>query len=409
MFRGIKLNKWRQFDNINISLDRKLTILTGENGTGKTTILNLLSRHFGWNIQFISTLLTSSKRREKQMWSDVWNTYLSDFDVQEGSNQVGSIKYRGGIECQLMVQAQNTAQYQPKYQNQQNILGLHIPAHQPAFIYHQISEIPTNPKPSQDHFQAYFSLLQQYSQPSHGENPGKALKQSLISLAVFGYGNQVVAENPEYRRIFEQFQKILRIMLPKVLGFQRLEIRMPDIFLITDTGNFPLDTASGGIGAIIGIAWQIFMYGHNKRDFVVTIDEPESHLHPSMQRELLPNLRKAFPSAQFIIATHSPFIATSSLNARVYALIFNKQHHVNSLYLKSAELSGTANQTLRDILGVPITFPVWIEDRLRNVLENFKDRELTEELLSELKEQLITNKLNFLLPDAIKSLGSKDA
>lgn len=117
MFTGIKLNKWRQFNNVSITLDRKLTILTGENGTGKTTILNLLSRHFGWNIQLISTLLNSSKRHEKQMWSDVWDTYLSDFDVQAGSIPVGSIKYRGGIECQLMVQPQNTAQYQPKYQN----------------------------------------------------------------------------------------------------------------------------------------------------------------------------------------------------------------------------------------------------------------------------------------------------
>lgn len=198
-------------------------------------------------------------------------------------------------------------------------------------------------------------------------------------------------------------------MMPKVLGFQRLEINMPDIFLITDSGNFPLDAASGGVGAIIGITWQIFMYGQNTRNFVVTIDEPESHLHPSMQRELLPNLRKAFPSAQFIIATHSPFIVTSSLKARVYALIFNKQHHVNSLYLKSAELSGTANQTLRNILGVPMTFPVWVEDRLRNILENFKDRELTQELLSELKKQLIANNLDFLLPDAIESLRSNDA
>lgn len=132
-----------------------------------------------------------------------------------------------------------------------------------------------------------------------------------MSLAVFGYGSIAVIENPEYNRMFEDFQEVLRILLPKVIGFIRLEIRVPDIVFVTESGDFSLDAASGGIGAIVGIAWQIFMYGQDKEGFVVTFDEPESHLHPSMQRELLPNLFRAFPKTQFIIATHSPFIVPS--------------------------------------------------------------------------------------------------
>jgi hypothetical protein len=42
---------------------------------------------------------------------------------------------------------------------------------------------------------------------------------------------------------------------------------------------------------------------------VVLIDELDTHLHPSWQRTIGHWLREKFPKIQFIIATHSPFIA----------------------------------------------------------------------------------------------------
>ena len=391
-----------------MSFDDKITILTGENGAGKTTILNILSKHFGWNLQFISTLLPLSRKRARSIWSDVWDTIIADLDVKPGSIEVGTITYSTDQICRLMVQQQEKqAQYNPQYSNQQSVFGLHIPSHQPAFTYHRVSEIPTDPQSIQQHYQSYNSLLQQYYQPSHAQNPGIALKKSLVSLAVFGYGSQAVIENPEYRRMFEEFQSILRILLPKSIGFQRLEIRMPDIVFVTQTGDFSLDAASGGIGAIVGISWQIFMYQQDNKDknFVVTIDEPESHLHPSMQRELLPNLSQAFPLTQFIIATHSPFIVTSSPEARVFVLVFDEERRINSQRLETPDLSGTANQTLREILGVPITAPIWVENRLFEIVEKYKDKELTPDLLQELKEEMVIKGLGFLLPEALASLG----
>jgi predicted ATP-binding protein involved in virulence len=44
---------------------------------------------------------------------------------------------------------------------------------------------------------------------------------------------------------------------------------------------------------------------------VVLIDELDLHLHPRWQRNIVENLRTAFPSMQFICTTHSPFIIQS--------------------------------------------------------------------------------------------------
>lgn len=42
MFTRIKIEDWRQFSNIDITFHEHLTVLTGANGAGKTTVLNLL-------------------------------------------------------------------------------------------------------------------------------------------------------------------------------------------------------------------------------------------------------------------------------------------------------------------------------------------------------------------------------
>ncbi|MCX8480403.1 MAG: AAA family ATPase, partial [Sediminibacterium sp.] len=44
---------------------------------------------------------------------------------------------------------------------------------------------------------------------------------------------------------------------------------------------------------------------------VVLIDEVDMHLHPTWQRHIVHDLKKAFPNLQFIVTTHSPYIVQS--------------------------------------------------------------------------------------------------
>ena len=69
-FKQLSLGGWRQFGNIQLDLSKQVTVLTGQNGAGKTTILNILARHFGWNVNFVSTPFWG-KERKRRFWSDV--------------------------------------------------------------------------------------------------------------------------------------------------------------------------------------------------------------------------------------------------------------------------------------------------------------------------------------------------
>ena len=53
---------------------------------------------------------------------------------------------------------------------------------------------------------------------------------------------------------------------------------------------------------------------------IVLIDEIETHLHLSLQRKILPFLTSLFPNIQFIVSTHSPFVVNSIDNAVIYDL-----------------------------------------------------------------------------------------
>lgn len=55
-----------------------------------------------------------------------------------------------------------------------------------------------------------------------------------------------------------------------------------------------------------------------EQNFILFLDEIEVHLHPSWQRKILPVVQDLFPNAQIFISTHSPFVVGSVDGARVY-------------------------------------------------------------------------------------------
>ena len=239
----------------------------------------------------------------------------------------------------------------------------------------------------------------------HQRTPNYFMKETLIALAAFGYGNAAIEKDHDSQETFEGFQRILQRVLPPSIGFVRLAIRLPEVVLVTRSGDFSIDAVSGGVAALVDLAWQVFMFGDEKEKFVVTLDEPENHLHPELQRTVLGSLLDAFPNVQFICASHNPFIVTSVPESNVYALRYGEDSRVSSQHLSGADRSGSSNEVLRNVLGLPSSSPLWVDAELQSIEAKLADRPLSQDLLNELRQELISAGLERFLPQSLANLA----
>ena len=399
-FNSLEVSQWRQFDWVEIEFHPRLTVITGANGAGKTTLLNILSQHFGWTQRFVGTPRID-RRGARRYYSGV----TTESSSSDGT--VGKLAYDNGSVATLRVPTEADT-FNISIDPLQSVPGIYLTSHRPVYTYHKVTEIPTEVRAGNELFEQYLNNIRLFYQANvRIQSPSHRLKAALISLATFGYGNEVVTPNAEARSAFEGFSRVLKSVLPADLGFQRVAIRMPEVVLETRTGDFSLDAASGGIAALLDLAWQIYMRSRADPTFTVLMDEPENHLHPRLQRSVLPGLLDAFPKAQFIVSTHNPFVVTSVRDSYVIVLDFDDEK-VKSTNLSSVDRSATANQVLTDVLGVPFPAPLWVEDEIGNIVNSVRDQDLSTEVLTGIRNRLIVAGLGAMFPQVIDRLLPAD-
>lgn len=416
-FRTLRVEGWRQFDNVDLELHPRLTVLTGANGAGKSSLLRIFSRHFGFDRPFLATpqiTVAGNYSYVSGIFESLWKRVgKKKADV----THVGSLTYSNNAEALLQVPRETGVQYSINVSGQQNVHGIHIDSHQPFSPYQVVGQIPSAFISSSSAYQAYTNEVQNKYQGGHtGFSPLYRMKEALISMAMFGEGNTRVQGNEEVLSAYDGFIKILHTILPEDLGFTDIAIRPPEVVLVTKSGEFLLDASSGGVIALVDLAWRLYMFSLNQPSFVVTMDEPENHLHPTMQRTLMRSLLAAFPSAQFIIATHSPFMVSSVKDSNVYVLRYARRDqegielmatamsHIVSERLDTIDKAGSASEILRDVLGVSTTIPEWVEEGIDAIVARYRQQTITSDMLVRLRQELASAGYSELYPDALAAL-----
>jgi predicted ATP-dependent endonuclease of OLD family len=143
---------------------------------------------------------------------------------------------------------------------------------------------------------------------------------------------------------FNSFEGALREIFESssvALQFNRQALN----FVIVD-GNkrYGFNTLSSGQSAILNIYAELLLRvdaaanGNMEIGGVILIDEPENHLHASLQKKVLAFLVQSFPQFQFIVTTHSPFILTSLQDASILNLEDGKVYYDFSKFSYEAVL-----------------------------------------------------------------------
>jgi len=145
---------------------------------------------------------------------------------------------------------------------------------------------------------------------------------------------------------------------------------------------------------------------------VVLIDEIDAHLHPTWQREIGLWLKKQFPQMQFIVATHSPFITQAADAGGLYVLR-QPDNGTAAVAIHQDEESvrgWRVDQILTsDLFGLETTRSPEVEAQLARY-DELLSKQVQGQLTSTEKDELasLEQQLEELLPAPGETIGQRD-
>jgi predicted ATPase len=113
--------------------------------------------------------------------------------------------------------------------------------------------------------------------------------------------------------------------------------------------NIPIQNTSTGTKQLLLTALTLFKL--DTKDSIILIDEPERSLYPDMQMDLMEYYQNLAPEAQFIVATHSPFIAASFEPEERFILYFDEKGKV-AVRRGSSPIGDDPNDMLYNDFGI---------------------------------------------------------
>lgn len=289
---NIQIQQVRHLKDITIPLSTetcKHLILTGKNGSGKTSVMEAL---------------------EKTLKS------FSMLDSTQHINVTKELRFRTLLppeDTGLSVEIYNQEKLQQLLVEGQYIL---------AYYADEREYVVTNEK--------HISKVQFKQQYAITDHPGKEFVKYLLDLKSTAAMAEVAGKQKraaEIKQWFVNFDSILQQVFDNPMVHLDFNIDTYE-FSIIEPGKepFSFDTLSRGYAAILDIVTDLMMRMEQKagKNYdlpgIVLIDEVETHLHLALQKKIMPMLTTLFPNIQFVVTTHSPFVLNSIEDVVIYDL-----------------------------------------------------------------------------------------
>lgn len=305
---ALHINHVRHLKDIHIPLstkERKSLILTGKNGSGKTSVLESLKQF----LEYVISESCSSKSECEQQLSQ-WQAWSLMSDENKQYIQMYQQRYQYWIDG-AMGEYPSYDKLRIKYQT-----GDYILAYYGDF---RKIEVQISNNIEKVDLKEVYALT---------ERPSQQLVKYLVNLKTTQAFAQTSGDQQRAREIqnwFDRFEGVLRTIYADESLKLNFDIETFQFTIQQDNREpFDFNSMSMGYAAVFDIVGDLMMRMEKRRRYdvegLVLIDEIESHLHVELQKNIVPILMQLFPNIQFVLTTHSPFILNSTPNAVVYDL-----------------------------------------------------------------------------------------
>lgn len=318
----IDIEKLYHLSDIQIKLDstkRQHLLLTGKNGSGKTSLLLEIEK-------FLKEMNEGNLSRLLERYPRWKNDAKKQMDDAKNENE----RYEAEKEYKRY------SEWLDQYSN-----GVHVKLNQYDGLEGAYQ--------SGDFITAYYSAERkaQFAQPAGVENvkladtyridkdAGNILLKYMVHLKTqqaYARNEGAEATVQQIQQWFDRFELALQTLLDE--RSIRLEYDYKNYnFKICQEGRkpFSFNELSDGYSSVIYIVSDLILrmdrnwllndkISEYNYQGIVLIDELETHLHIELQKKILSFLTEFFPRIQFIVTTHSPYILNSISNAKAYDL-----------------------------------------------------------------------------------------
>lgn len=380
-------------------------ILTGKNGSGKSTILNGI----GANLE----MLRNKKTNEEAL--EILKGIISR------NNTLPVIPHwRKTVQRLNRIEVKYTTSLNSnEHLNSKTFVCSYFKAYRRTKT-HEVTTITTESEleGSLNKYGDFYDGSEIYDhQNGQKKQFSEYFKQYLINKKVNQAFDQIESNQQGFQQSQHFFETITNLFqyLFEDKGLKLTFVREQfEYFLsLSDGRKITFNQLPEGFSALLNIITELLMkvdiIRRKKGDYsfdppgIVLIDEPEVHLHLEMQYQVLPVLTKLFPNIQFIAATHSPAVISSIPNATIYDL--------SSQVTRKEQVAGSSfSELMLTHFGLENEFsPVAdkIIDQVNSIIENVQDKQAAKAQLKQILDanrKVLTPSLQLELESAILEL-----
>ena len=197
----------------------------------------------------------------------------------------------------------------------------------------------------------------------------------------------------EYEAVKTALSRFMSIMNEGDVSQIQFDKQNSELSYVTGNKSLPIRFLSAGyqsvIWMVLDIAYRMAALNPNLRENtsntsgIVLIDELDMHLHPKWQWKIIEALQTTFPNVQFIAATHSPILIASCKNGHLIRVEQDEITYETSGYGMEVDDVLRSTQHSKDIVDA-------VKKRLDAVYELIGNEEFdrAEEKINELEQML---------------------